>query len=99
VAAVNLPELWKGIDIPVLVIYGTSDPLTSADESRYLLNMINSFHPGRSTYVEIAGMSHHFDKQPTQADALRALRSGKDGEFDSAVLAEIENWVDRVLNA
>jgi hypothetical protein len=99
VAAVNLPELWKGIDVPVLVIYGTSDPLTSADESQYLANMINSFHPGRATYFQIEGMSHAFDKQPTQADALRALRSGKHGEFDSAVLTEIENWIGRVVNS
>ncbi len=98
VAAVNLPELWKQIDIPVQVIYGTSDPTTSADESHYLADMINSFHPGRATYVQIDGMSHHFDKQPTQADALRALRSGKDGEFDSAALTEIENWIGRVVN-
>lgn len=99
IAAVNLPELWKGIDIPVLVIYGTSDPLTSADESQYLANMINGFHPGRATYIKIEGMSHAFDKQPTQADALRALRSGRHAEFDSVVLNEIENWIGRVVNS
>jgi uncharacterized protein len=99
VAGVNLPEAWKKIDIPVLVIYGTSDPTTNADESRYLADMINSFHPGRATYLQIEGMSHHFDRQPTQADALRALRSGKDGEFDPALLKEIESWINNIVNA
>lgn len=98
VAAVNLPEVWKGIDIPVLVIYGTSDPTTSADESQYLAGMVNSFNAGRATYFQIEGMGHHFDKQATQADALRALRNGKDGEFDSAVLTEIENWLGRIVS-
>jgi uncharacterized protein len=99
VARVNLPEAWKKIDIPVLVIYGTSDPTTSAGESRYLADMINSFHPGRATYLQIEGMSHHFDRQPTQADALRALRSGKDGEFDPALLKQIESWINNLANA
>lgn len=97
VAEVDLAETWKKIDVPVLVIYGTSDPTTSADESQYLANMINSFHPGRVTYLQIDGMSHHFDRQPTQADALRALRNGKDGEFDSAVLTQIENWIGHFI--
>jgi hypothetical protein len=78
------------------VIYGTSDPGTSADESRYQVNMINSFHPGRATDLEVTGMSHHFDRQPTQAHALQALPKGKDGEFDPHVLVEIENWMYRV---
>jgi uncharacterized protein len=98
VARVNLSEAWKRVDIPVLEIYGTSDPTTSADESQYLVNMINSFHPGRATYLQIEGMNHHFDRQPTQADGLRALRSGRDGEFDPAVLTQIENWISHLLH-
>jgi uncharacterized protein len=96
IADIDLAALWKKIDTPVLVIYGTSDPLTSADESHYLVNMINSFHAGRATYVEIRGMSHHFDRQPNQADALRALPSGKDGEFEPEVLIQIESWLKHI---
>jgi pimeloyl-ACP methyl ester carboxylesterase len=98
VAAVNLSEAWKRVDIPVLVIYGTSDPTTSKGESQYLVDMINSFHPARATYLQIEGMSHHFDRQPTQADALRALRSAKDGEFDPTVLTQIENWISYLIH-
>jgi hypothetical protein len=83
----------------VLVVYGTSDPTTSADESRYLVDMINEFRPGRATYLQIEGMSHPFDRQPTQADALRALRSGKDGEFDPAFLSQIESWINNLVSA
>jgi pimeloyl-ACP methyl ester carboxylesterase len=51
----SLAKQWKSADIPVLVIYGTSDPATSADESRYLVEIINSSHPGRASYVELPG--------------------------------------------
>src|SRR5205085_3900547 len=53
---ISLAKQWKQVDVPVLVLYGTSDALTSADESRYLVEVINSFHPGRATYVEMPGM-------------------------------------------
>jgi len=59
---INLAKQWKQIEAPVLVIYGTSDPATSADEGRYLVGIINSFHPGNATYREIAGMGHEFGR-------------------------------------
>jgi hypothetical protein len=61
----------------VLVVYGTSDPTTSADESRYLVDMINEFRPGRATYLQIEGMSHPFDRQRTQADACALCAAAK----------------------
>jgi pimeloyl-ACP methyl ester carboxylesterase len=96
IADIDLSALWKKIDTPVLAIYGTSDPTTSSEESRYLVDMIDSFHQGRATYVEIPGMSHHFDRQPNQADAMRALPSGKDGEFEPKVLTEIQDWLKHI---
>src|SRR5947209_2816718 len=50
VADVDLAAEWKKVDVPVLVTYGTSDPTTTAAESQYLMEMINSFHPARASY-------------------------------------------------
>jgi pimeloyl-ACP methyl ester carboxylesterase len=50
----SLGKQWKQVDIPVLVIYGTSDPATSAGEGRYLVDLINRFHPGRASYFDLA---------------------------------------------
>jgi hypothetical protein len=96
VGDVNLSEEWKHIDIPVLVMYGTSDPLTSTGESRYLVNMINFFHPGRATYLELPGMSHEFDFQSSQSAALHALQSGQRGKFDTDALTQIVGWLNHV---
>ena len=94
VADVNLAQEWKAPDIPVLVIYGTSDPTTDEDESRYLVNLINSFHPGRATYVKIDGMNHLFDREPSKKDGLLALTGKKElGDFEATVLTQIENWL------
>ena len=94
---VNLAQEWKSVDIPVLVIYGTSDPKTSEEESLYLVNMINSFHPGCATYLRVHGMSHGFDKEPSQRDSM-LVETGKrkPGNFDASVLTDVQSWMDRV---
>jgi alpha-beta hydrolase superfamily lysophospholipase len=95
---INLAAQWKQVDIPVLVLYGTSDPATSADESRYLVNLINSFHPGRATYVELPGMGHDLYKYDSQLEFLTrrnnpAKQHAFDDEFNDAVL----KWLNQQL--
>ena len=92
----NFAEEWRKVDVPLLVTYGTSDPLTSAEESRYLVDMVNSQHPGRALYMEFAGMSHHFDQQPSQAQALRVLQNGTNGSYDPTFLPRIERWMETI---
>lgn len=56
--ALDLAALWKKIDAPVLLFYGTADFVTDDYQHRYLRDMINSFYPGRATYVKIDDMEH-----------------------------------------
>ena len=91
-------EQWKAADVPVLVTYGTSDPTTDERESRYLVDMINSFHPGRASYVQIEGMNHYFDREPSKKDGLLVLRGEKTaGDFEAAMLTGVERWLDERL--
>jgi len=64
--SLDLAPLWKQIDAPVLIFYGTADFVTDDYQHQYLTNMINAFHPGRATYVRIEGMDHGL----TVADAF-----------------------------
>jgi uncharacterized protein len=93
IGEVNLANAWQHVDVPVLVTYGTSDPLTSKQQSRYLVNMINSVHPGRATYMEFDHMSHHFDQQPDQTRALHALDDGENGPYNPRFVPGIEKWM------
>ncbi|MBV8518058.1 MAG: alpha/beta fold hydrolase [Acidobacteria bacterium] len=58
VGSLDLAALWKKIDAPVLVFYGTADFVTDDYQSQYLRDMIDAFHPGHATYVRIEGMDH-----------------------------------------
>ena len=95
---INLAGQWKQIEAPVLVIYGTSDPATSADESRYLVGIINSFHPGNATYREIVGMGHEFGRYDSQRAFLEEVgNTAKPHPFDEEVLTVVLGWLKQHL--
>jgi pimeloyl-ACP methyl ester carboxylesterase len=58
--SLDLAPLWKKIDAPVLIVYGTADFVTDDYQHQYLRDMINSFHKGRAKYTTIEGMDHGF---------------------------------------
>ena len=97
IADLDLAAEWKKVDVPVLVTYGTSDPTTSAEESRYLVTMINSFHPGRAEYMEFPGMGHGLDLVPSPRDWLENIRKHQQGKFDQQFADEAADWMERHL--
>jgi pimeloyl-ACP methyl ester carboxylesterase len=97
---ISLGKQWKSVNIPVLVLYGTSDPATSADESRYLVDLINSFHPGRATYVEFQGMGHDFNIYDSQLEFLKRFSNpAKQHPFDDAFMDAVLKWLAQHLEA
>jgi len=95
IADLDLAVEWKKVDVPVLVTYGTSDPATWAEENRYLADMINSFHPGRASYIELPGMGHGLDLVPSKRAWLEAIRKHEHGPFDQEFLKQIAEWMDK----
>jgi pimeloyl-ACP methyl ester carboxylesterase len=93
----SLPGQWKQVDIPVLVIYGTSDPATSAAESHLLVEIINSFHSGRATYVEIPQMGHDFTHFASQREYLNRRADPAPHPFETKLLDALFEWLDRQL--
>lgn len=93
VGDLNIARQWKQVDIPVLVIYGASDPVTSADEGRALVAAINAFHAGRATYAELPGMGHDFSRY---ASPLAYLNRGSDASphpFDDDLVTTTLEWL------
>lgn len=92
VGDVRLADEWKDVDVPVLVIYGTSDPATSAEESRMLVKTINGLHPGKAEYVEVDGMDHAFNRAASLADGMKTdVRR----DFHTGLLDAISQWLGR----
>jgi len=96
VGDIDQAEHWKRIDRPVLVIYGTSDFVTSEADSRYLVDMINGFHPGRASLRVIEGMDHGLESAPPPREAIRQQRAGP-GETHPALLPTVRAWLDEAV--
>jgi uncharacterized protein len=95
VAAQNLPALWKALDTNVLLIYGAADFVTSADEHKYIAEVVNSAHPGKAVYVEIPDLDHYLVKRSSQEDSFRSTLQNQPGEFNERINAEILGWLNR----
>jgi uncharacterized protein len=93
VGDVNLAEHWKRIDRPVLVVYGTSDFVTSERDSRYLVDMINGFHPGRASLRVIEGMNHGLESAPPAREEIRRA-GGPPAEVHPELLPTVRAWLD-----
>lgn len=80
----------------MLVTYGTSDPTTSMEESRYLVRMINSFYPGRAEYMEFEGMGHGLDLAASPRAWLESMRNHQHGKLDQDFLERTSGWLQRM---
>ena len=74
-----------------------SEPTTTAEENRYLVDAINSFHPGRATYAEFPGMGHGLDLSPSPRAWLEAIQKHQHGEFDEEFLDRVDSWLIGLL--
>jgi pimeloyl-ACP methyl ester carboxylesterase len=97
VGDISLGRQWKGTNFPVLVVYGTASPVTTAHQNRYLAEMINRYHAGRATYVEVPGMGHDLGRYEDRQDYLDRAGSAAQHPFHMGLMTEIFNWIDAVL--
>jgi pimeloyl-ACP methyl ester carboxylesterase len=95
-AALNPAEAWKAIDAPVLVAYGSSDYISSIADDPYLVELINTFHPGRATLSAIPDMDHYLIKAASMSESMERKTPG---EFEPAILEAVKGWLRRQLGA
>jgi pimeloyl-ACP methyl ester carboxylesterase len=96
VADISLGKQWKDADFPVLVVYGTASPVTTAHQSRYLAETINRWHSGRATYQEVQGMGHDLGKYESQSAYLER-KPGEDHPFHQGLIEVMMKWIDAVM--
>jgi pimeloyl-ACP methyl ester carboxylesterase len=93
-ADVNVAAAWKAVDRPVLILFGSSDFVSTIADDRYLEQVINGFHPGRASLTEIRGMDHAMN---TAASMEQSFSRATGGVFDPAVLEATAAWLRRVI--
>jgi pimeloyl-ACP methyl ester carboxylesterase len=98
VAALNLPALWAQLDLPVLVVYGSSDFITSEADSRAILEAVNRTHPGRADLRIIERMDHYLTDAADQATSFKAPRPwdrtpARHPAYQSAIEPVVGEWL------
>jgi uncharacterized protein len=97
VADISLGQQWKGADFPVLVVFGTASPVTTAGQNQYLAELINRYHPRRASYVEVPGMGHDLNRYESQADYTENYNSSNH-TFHTGLIDALMTWIDGVLH-
>lgn len=98
VFAQNIPALFAALDgMPTLVVYGSADFVTSSAQGEGLAAAINAAHPGRATFVEIAGMDHWLSRAVDQRASFdRAVNQGRFiDRFHPEAAQMLLAWLDR----
>ncbi len=98
VAALNLPALWAPLDLPVLVVYGNADFITSEADSRAILEDVNRAHPGRGELRIIDHMDHYLTDAADQATSLKSPRAwdltpARHPAYQTAVEPVVGDWL------
>lgn len=91
-AALNPAEEWKKVEAPVLVVYGTSDFVSTIADDPYMVDVINSFHPGHATLKAISNMEHGMTKAASMEASLNKPANAP-SEFDPEVVEVIRTWI------
>lgn len=97
VAAFDGPRHWKSIAAPVLVLWGQSDFLTNEEDNRVIVDLVNTYHRGRGTFVAIPHMDHYFEIRASQKASFDAVSAGARGTFDPAIVTTIVDWLRRQM--
>ena len=90
VAALNVIEPWTRLDVPILVIYGTSDYVVAPEDNQRIADVVNQRHSGLATIIAVDHMDHNLQFAATPADFSAAndqgLKTHYQPEFSEAVL-------------
>jgi hypothetical protein len=98
VFAANIPQLYIALgSVPVLVVYGSADFITSSAQHEMLRDALNEAHPGRTTYVEIAAMDHWLSRASDQRESFkRAVDLGRPiGTFNPEAAKIAIQWLNK----
>ena len=97
-AAINPAEEWKKIEAPVLVVYGTADFVSTIADDPYMVDLINSFHPGHATLKEIPGMEHGLTRAASMEASINKPATAP-VEFEPTIVEAIKTWLQGQMAA
>jgi pimeloyl-ACP methyl ester carboxylesterase len=93
VAALNVIEPWTRVNVPVLVVYGSSDYVVAPEDQRRIADVVNHVHPGLATLVPVEHMDHNLQIAATPADFYAANNLGTKTRYQIEFSDAVLRWI------
>jgi len=91
----NLSEEWKNTDSNVLAIWGEADFVSSRGDHELIANIVNSYHPGKGTYLQMKNIDHAFHQVSSME---KSFNQTYEKDFNNEIINEIYNWINKMIN-
>jgi uncharacterized protein len=98
VFAQNLPQLFLALKgLPLLVVYGEADFITTRLQGERLVEVINKEHAGSASFVPIAQMDHWLSRAASPQDSFEraAVRGQFVDTFNPAASEVLLGWLSQ----
>jgi pimeloyl-ACP methyl ester carboxylesterase len=99
----NIAAIWAKTDCKVLSAWGETDIQVVNDFShREVVNLINTYHPGNATFLELTDTDHNFLLIPTIEESYQRNVDGSLGSlfptrFNEQMVEEFHQWIQSVI--
>lgn len=92
----NMAEVWKNNSENVLVVRGEGDfEAFSTSQHQTIVDMVNTYHPGKATFQLVPNMDHAFAKSKTPAESYKngLIKGYYYNNFNDAIIEVTDKWI------
>lgn len=93
IAALDLPALWASLKVDTLLVYGSADYLTSADEHVAIAEVVNAARSNSASFIEIPDLDHYMTRVASQRESFDRNRSERAATFHDGLGPTIGAWL------
>ena len=99
----DIAAIWAKTDCKVLSAWGETDIQVLNDFShREVVRLINTYHPGNATFLELTDTDHNFLRIPTMEESYQRNVDGSLGSifpthFNYQMVEEFHQWIQSVI--
>lgn len=90
-AAVNLPEAWAKVRVPVLAMFGEADFQASKADSELIVSIVNKNAPAKAEFLVVPKTDHGFNQAEDQEESFLAGSLGN--RFNPVVMDALLKWL------
>ena len=93
----NMAEVWKNNSENVLVVRGEGDfEAFSTAQHQTIVDMVNTYHPGKATFQLIPNMDHAFAKSKSPAESYKngLIKGYYYNNFNDAIIEVTDKWIE-----